>query len=35
MTGQVTLGPSLTVMVLIVALSFVWLRHGAPEQMAV
>ena len=37
MTGQVTLGAIMTVMVLIVALSFVWLRHnGAPhEQMAV
>ena len=37
MTGQVTLGAIMTLMVLIVALSFVWLRHhGSPhEQMAI
>ncbi|MGH1408113.1 MAG: multidrug efflux MFS transporter EmrD, partial [Aeromonas sp.] len=37
MTGQVTLGVIMTLMVLIVALSFVWLRHhGSPhEQMAI
>ena len=37
MEGQVTLGAIMTLMVLIVALSFLWLRHhGAPrEQMAV
>ncbi|MGL4250426.1 MAG: multidrug efflux MFS transporter EmrD [Aeromonas sp.] len=37
MTGPVTLGTIMTLMVLIVALSFVWLRHyGAPhEQMAI
>ena len=37
MEGQVTLGTIMTLMVLIVALSFLWLRHhGAPrEQMAV
>ena len=37
MEGQVTLGAIMVVMVLIVALSFLWLRHhGLPhEQMAV
>ena len=37
MEGQVTLGAIMVVMVLIVALSFLWLRHhGSPhEQMAV
>ncbi len=37
MEGQVTLGAIMTLMVLIVALSFLWLRHhGSPhQQMAV
>jgi DHA1 family 2-module integral membrane pump EmrD-like MFS transporter len=37
MEGQVTLGAIMTLMVLLVVLSFSWLRHhGSPhEQMAV
>jgi len=37
MTGQVTLGAIMTLMVLLVALSFAWLRHhgSSHEQMAI